>query len=263
MTQTEWDEKVKSVADKMIERVRSFITPVSYEVEADWGELAGSASYIQGDGNVYIVTNKHVLDKCGNYRAGHHLKVSNAEGTTSKVIQVPRPYASRPDPIDVAVARVSGEAWLRERHESSAIPKCCIARSHAPVKGEILFFAGYSQERSKSLHTHLVTRVTSFSTQEVSNSSLGDPDYDFHLRYAPRLINSVDDSEPFVPLPQGFSGSLVWNTRFIEVTQRAECWSPECAQVTGILKRWISDEQLLVATRIERMDLDELSRSII
>ena len=38
--------------------------------------------------------------------------------------------------------------------------------------------------------------------------------------------------------PRGLSGSLVWNTRYLEVTQAGGTWTPNKAVVTGLLRRW-------------------------
>ena len=38
--------------------------------------------------------------------------------------------------------------------------------------------------------------------------------------------------------PAGFSGSLVWNTRFVELGRDLATWAPEQALVTGLLRRY-------------------------
>jgi hypothetical protein len=53
-----------------------------------------------------------------------------------------------------------------------------------------------------------------------------------------------------LPDPHAMSGSLVWNTRFVEMSRRNEHWSPGDAVVTGLLWSW-PDESKIVATRIE------------
>ena len=56
----------------------------------------------------------------------------------------------------------------------------------------------------------------------------------------------------------GFSGSLVWNTRYLEVTRQNLEWSPEDAVVTGLLRRWDQETKTLLVWRVEhlRMWLD-------
>lgn len=52
--------------------------------------------------------------------------------------------------------------------------------------------------------------------------------------------------------PAGFSGSLVWNTRYLEVTNAGKSWSPEDAVVTGMLRRYDPDTNTLLALRVEQ-----------
>ena len=50
------------------------------------------------------------------------------------------------------------------------------------------------------------------------------------------------------------SGSLVWNTKFLEVTQTGETWDPERhAVVTGMLRRWDQDTSSLLVWRVEHL----------
>ena len=54
--------------------------------------------------------------------------------------------------------------------------------------------------------------------------------------------------------PRGFSGAMVWNTRFIEAHASGEAWSPEMAVVTGVLNRWDRDANTLLVLPIERFN---------
>lgn len=53
--------------------------------------------------------------------------------------------------------------------------------------------------------------------------------------------------------PGSFSGSLVWNTRYLEITNAGESWSPEDAVVTGMLRRYDSNTATLLALRVEHL----------
>ena len=46
------------------------------------------------------------------------------------------------------------------------------------------------------------------------------------------------------------SGSLIWNTKFVETSLQRRLWSPSDAVVTGLLWSW-PEESRIVATRIE------------
>lgn len=53
--------------------------------------------------------------------------------------------------------------------------------------------------------------------------------------------------------PGGFSGSLVWNTRYLEVTASGNQWTPHDSVITGILRRWDTATKTLLALRVEHL----------
>lgn len=53
--------------------------------------------------------------------------------------------------------------------------------------------------------------------------------------------------------PPGLSGSLVWNTRYLEVTNAGNVWTPEDAVVTGLLRRWKEKTKRLLVWRVEHL----------
>jgi hypothetical protein len=53
--------------------------------------------------------------------------------------------------------------------------------------------------------------------------------------------------------PAGFSGSLVWNTRFVELGCDLSTWTPDDAAVTGLLRRLDPDDSTLLAWRVEHL----------
>ena len=53
--------------------------------------------------------------------------------------------------------------------------------------------------------------------------------------------------------PQGFSGSLVWNTRYVERMSAGKDWSPEHAVVSGLLVEWNPCTKTIIALRVEHV----------
>jgi len=53
--------------------------------------------------------------------------------------------------------------------------------------------------------------------------------------------------------PAGFSGSLVWNTRFLELKCDFQKWNPSEAVVTGLLRRFDEDTNTLLVWRVEHL----------
>ncbi len=66
-----------------------------------------------------------------------------------------------------------------------------------------------------------MTRGTLYTSQQPDGAAA--PDYhnhEFHILYPIGLIEELGDEQRGAPLPPGFSGSLVWNTRYVAINQR-------------------------------------------
>jgi hypothetical protein len=53
--------------------------------------------------------------------------------------------------------------------------------------------------------------------------------------------------------PRGLSGSLVWNTRYVERKAAGQQWKPEDSIVTGLLRWHLPDRQTVAALRVEHL----------
>jgi hypothetical protein len=53
--------------------------------------------------------------------------------------------------------------------------------------------------------------------------------------------------------PHGFSGSLVWNTQYVEKSATGAEWSPDDAVITGLLQWHIPERKTVVALRVEHI----------
>lgn len=98
-------------------------------------------------------------------------------------------------------------------------------------------------------------------TQETdlpSDRDLFKPDYHFSLEYKPDKAVCLKEGNRSQPNPPGLSGSLVWNTHSVEFFNNQLEWSPEAAEVTGIVWGWPSSNACLVATRVEHIRLKEM-----
>jgi hypothetical protein len=263
MSENEWNEKVKQVLRSMTSAVYPYLTPISAEVEQDWGELVGSGTYISYNGQVFVVTNAHVLYELKGRRGGYHLRESMDDDVPATVVALEKPFGILTSPSDIAVVKVSPKAWKQKGTATCAVPFDRFSGVHAPVERELLFFIGFSGERSKSLHSMLATRGTPYTSQQPEGAAAPDyPEHEFHVLYPIGLIETLGDDERGAPLPPGFSGSLVWNTRYVETTQNGGEWTPANAVVTGILKRWIEKEELLTATKIEKTGFQGLFEAV-
>jgi hypothetical protein len=236
----------------MKEYTRPFVTPVSRVVtdaEGDYGELHGTGNYVQLSGRKYLLTNEHVAEAVERNSLGHQFL------NCDDVFRATNPFLAMPHPFDVAVSAIEQAVWTHSSHNAAAIPEDKWALVHGTLKGEIVFFKGYAGTHSHFHFNHLISNATSYASQEVllpRDDDRFDPKFHFAIDYRPDRAIAIGENNPGLPDPHGFSGSLVWNTRFVETRMAGREWSPHCAVVTGLVWAWPrSKNKCLVATRIE------------
>ncbi|MBF5037955.1 hypothetical protein INP77_00470 [Methylophilus sp. 13] len=79
-----------------------------------------------------------------------------------------------------------------------------------------------------------------------------DPSFHFAIEYLPDRMEILDSDRP-APRPNGFSGSIVWDTGFVRCHQEGLEWNPNMAKVTGVVWGWPSSHGVIVATKIEHI----------
>jgi hypothetical protein len=257
-TEAEWPAITTDVVARMSRFVECYTTPISLAVSHEEGELCGTGSYCEFFGKKLLVTNEHVARE----RQTHPLapKFFNNEN----YFRLRNPFVALEAPNDIALARVDDDEWNRFPHQASAINSAQFAPSLALAEGELLFMAGYSGDRSRFSFGFLVTHGTPYLAREcqLPDDPRCDPEFHFALEYNPAKAISTDGSTRGLPLPPGLSGSLVWNTRVVEMKARDEPWTPEAARVTGIVWGWPAVSCLL-ATKAEHMRMEELAQAAI
>lgn len=229
----------------MKEFTKKFVTPISKAIDHDHGEPWGTGNYVELNKQPALLTNEHVAVACRDHSLTHQFLGSDT------VFRVTQDFRDVKEPLDIAVSPIEQKVWTAEAHQSAAIPEDRWAHAHSPVLGEILFFKGYKGATVPFAFGSLFTNATSYGCQEVPLSEKGRYNSRFHfgLDYRPDLATALDGRD--LPLPDGFSGSLVWNTRFVECARNDQPWSVDCAQVTGIAWLWVPEAGCLVATRAE------------
>jgi hypothetical protein len=153
----------------------------------------------------------------------------------------------------LAKTRIDSFNLLEQRYQALAID--CFAEQHQPITNEILFICGFPSERSKYLYGTLATKGVPICVSQTVHLGRADKNNrNFRMRYSPETFISQSERSKPLPIPNGMSGSFVWNTRFYECKRSGEQWSPEISQVTGLVHRWISkNDTSLVATKIEHI----------
>lgn len=163
-------------------------------------------------------------------------------------------------PIDIAISKISAEIWDQYATYAQAIPLQRFAKTHNPVKHELLFFLGYSGERSSFYFNNLISRGTPYLTQECplpTGIEDVDSEHHFSLFYKPDLATSIDGTS-VLPDPHGFSGSLIWDTKRAYCLQENILWDPSMAEITGIVWGWPSSDACILATKVEHFRLTDL-----
>lgn len=244
-TPEEWNDLFSKVSPAMQAHIERYLTSISHAITNDEGETQGSGSYIEYEGHRFVLTNEHVTREANEKRFTHKFK------GPEEIFQLAKPLAAEPDPVDVAICPVPDASWSHLPHETEAIPLSLFAERHAPIEREMLFLYGFTGERSKFFFNTLNTPGTPLLTQEMIPPVQGLHPNEFAINYNTEKSRTFDGRSGTLPLPPGLSGSLVWNTRLVESVTAGRDWSPELAQVTGMLIRWTSGNTYVVAVRVE------------
>lgn len=244
MTPAQWKALAGTVAERMKTYTRPFVTPIrtsnDYTV---W--LLGTGSYVAAKERRIVVTAEHVIR---GVKEVHH----QFWGCDDVFICEPFVFHV---PLDTAFAPVLNATWNARPHNAVTIDINTFAPKHNPVPDELLFFRGFAGENAKYGFGIHQAHATGYCSQEPHTAPP-----------APELFEMIwnPDKTEFTPEtsdetkaamkhddPHGFSGSLVWNTRFVEKSAKGEVWTPEDAVVTGLVQRWMEERGTIVALRVE------------
>jgi len=250
----EWERIVSDTAICMAEHVKQFITPISLVVSHTQGQHLGTGSYLYHEQSTFLVTNKHVVSHGSGQKLGHQFDGSD------HVYYVKGDFIGICAPQDVAVLEIEEAVWSYRSHNAGRIALDRVAKRHNPVKGEILFLCGFSDERSSFYFNHLVSYGTPYAGQEVGlpeNEPAAKDEYHFAVDYRPDKAIATG-SGVGLPRPPGMSGSLVWDTKRVATLDQETSWTPDQAVVTGMVWGWSSSSACLLATKTEHLLLKGL-----
>ncbi|MBH1486442.1 hypothetical protein I5U45_09330 [Stenotrophomonas maltophilia] len=216
------------------------------------GDHHGTGWLIDMDGQPHICTCEHVA----NFQSKGKLAYScyGSEGGVS----VERDFLLKPLPMDFAIASLAS-SWDVVEHKGVCIPESMIATQHCPVEGEYLYFYGFPGSDAKACFEQHYIQGTGVFLHEVEfvqdvldEESRADPAMHICMSLSPTEAVPLTAQTGELPLPHGMSGSALWNTRYLEVTNAGNTWSPEDARLTGIVWGASQKAGVVVATPIER-----------
>lgn len=254
MTKKMWEEISDETLERMAEHVEPFLSPIWKFKNKDSEQLHGTGSYIENANDRYIITNEHVAKYNLTNRLTHSFHGSE------NVFVLTNEFLCEAVPVDVAISKIDNSLWKKHVCQAKGIPMNRFNEKHASINGELLFFAGFSDERSQTVLDTNVSRGTPFLTQECplpKSIEEAIPKYHISIPYPPELARTKDTSVP-LPNPHGFSGSLLWNTKRVECLEKNLEWDPSMAKVTAIIWGWPSSSACILATKVERLKLEEM-----
>ncbi|XHC26751.1 MAG: DUF2934 domain-containing protein [Phycisphaerales bacterium] len=241
----QWALATQAVCQAMAQHTQPFTAAIHRVVSHEYGEPCGTGSYLRLLGNVYLLTNDHVA------RYVQQGGLSHQPRQDDYAHRIIHPFLSMPEPVDSAISRVDDESW--NLATKSAIPASRIAPSHSTAQHELLFLQGYPGERSRwsALANGPISRSVPYLTQEATLPAGLDPRLYFALLYSPEHAKAVDNKGSHLPLPPGFSGTLVWNTNYVKC--QGQDWQPDQSEATGLVALWGQNQysDMIIAVRIE------------
>ena len=242
-----WDAMSNIVADRMKDFTRPYVNILAGETPGRHTEI-GSGTFVDRAG-VQLLTCEHVarlnpsayfLDDLGS------LELQPGTWRTDAA-------ANR----DVAIAPMPAAEWSKASTRAQPLPMSKFAQRHAPFEYELFFFRGIAGENADYVGSFGVNAIISgYCSQEKPGT--GD-DQIFEILWCPNKTSitpgTSDAARARVKYdnPAGFSGSLVWNTRFVEIGCNFDRWHPEEAVVTGFLRRFDKNTNTLLVWRVEQL----------
>ncbi|WP_143492534.1 hypothetical protein [Pseudomonas chlororaphis] len=230
------------------------------------GDLHGTGNFIQIEKLKYLLTCEHVTEFL------KHGDLCIALQNAGAVFTLVNPVSALLDPADIAIIGISDNDWGSETHDHKCIQLDQLAERHSPVVGEWMYISGYPGELAHAWppmldgsgcaqepgQQHFTAISFMCQVEEAFDDALSKEhpaplkDMHFLLPYSPEIVEYMSDGpEKVLPLPPGLSGSLVWNTRYVEITSSGQVWKPEDARITGIVWGGSSKFGVLVATPAE------------
>lgn len=265
MTPQEWDECCAQVTTSMRSYVSNFVTPLSVSEEQGFGEAWGSATYVPGgNGLTYIMTAGHNITDVPTSGRLAHLPVPGSEYVAADNMAILSPREI--DAAGIAIPPV----WQLQPPLQRIAPTTSIGKQYRAVKGELLFwmgFPGYKLDRDdplvpgarkKTYFGHLELPIKPMLSQEIQSPfthSCFDANLHIAVHYPKEGKSAADHSSVRLPTPKGMSGSALWDTKYIATLNAGGQWTPEKAEVCGIVWFFIGTPgpEVVLATKIEHV----------
>ena len=250
MTREQWNVINDRVSTEMLNHVRAFVTPLTKE-HLSTVRTVGTGTYVH-------LTSKTVLLTCEHVAREAPLGFRFCGSQTGNVFSYQGEWTSDPGPAgDIAYHQISPNTWGADTHQAAAVPYERFAvRHHLAKPQELLFFMGFAGENSRYGFGHHDAYGSGYLSQQKLNTAGEDVFEMLWMPGAAQFATSASDqarANMAVEDARGFSGSLAWNTRYLEISAQGRAWAPQDAVVTGLVRRWDQESQTLLIWRVEHV----------
>lgn len=262
-TDQQWNADCAKVTQLMTKHVAQFVTPLSMSEQFGSGTAWGTGTYIQGETQMWVLTAAHVITNLPPNGRLAHLPRPGGEynaGLDSPILAA--------WPIDAGALPVHRDPKYMPPADR-VVPQGSVATKYEPVDEELLFwmgFPGYTVERNDprlrdklrvSMYEQLTTPAKPMLTQAIHGLSIKasnfDPDKHVALHYPSAATRATDGQTVPLPNAAGMSGSAVWDTKFVACASTNTPWSPEMAQICGVIWAVLDDPEVVFFTKIEHV----------
>lgn len=249
-------ELIQRLSDVMGEFVEAFVTPITLIGVDDRreppGDHHGTGTFVDVGGVPHLLTCEHVAKPRARTVFGY--SCFGAEFGRSMNSE----FDLSPYPVDAALASLEG-SWRTFQHDARCVPTTLFAGSHESVEREYFYLYGFPGEESHAsfcLHHHqgvgVITHEVPYDPLLADESPQPLEERHIFLGFRPADASLVSGpGSQSLPLAPGMSGSLVWNTRYEEVTRAGQEWTPKDARITAIVWGASTKVGVLVATPIQ------------
>jgi hypothetical protein len=227
---------------------RPFVTALSRRT-GSYPKLVGSGAYFWRNGQRLVLTCEHVA---------RQPDLEHRFWNSSQWLPFREPFTLRPNPVDAAWCLVPEDTWSGITHQSDAIPYERFDVEHSIADHhELLFFRGFAGENAPYDGVELKTHGSGYCSQEKREVDFDSRIFEVFWEPDNTMISSETTPEARAEMrfndPAGFSGSLIWNTKYRQCSLAGEEWSPSKAVVTGLVRRYDPETKTLLALRVEHL----------
>lgn len=240
--------------------VEPFVCPIHVLKKGDDreppGDHWGTGWFYGSDADPLIVTCEHVarMHRPPEIKLGYECSGSGFG------ITVDSAFVEVPHPVDAARATIK-KYFRHLEHNGQCVPRALVADAHRPVPGELLYVYGFpGMDAASGFGMHSVVGTCAFLREVELNPAVFTedpphpaPEKHISLAWSPESARPLLGTRGSLSLPNGMSGSPLWNTRYEEIALQGGEWKPSDARVTGMVWGHSAKAGQLYATPIETL----------